>query len=96
MIRTFLLLIGMSISLCAQEAVTDSTVLQTSEQTTQTLLDEPIYHAIHGALLLKASTFGPAQKINLLVGGELAWVLNKKYLLGFGITGLSEKWRPNL
>ncbi|MBN1465725.1 hypothetical protein JXA02_08200 [candidate division KSB1 bacterium] len=53
------------------------------------LLEEPVQHAIYGAAMMKFSPVGPQGVNSLFVGGELYWLLNKKYLLGLGFTGLS-------
>lgn len=88
--RLFLLIfMCFTITLFAQETVEELTDSLTTEPEIHTVLSEPVEHHIHGALVLKSTAFGPAQKLNLLTSGELAWVLNRKYLLGLGFTGLS-------
>jgi len=93
MTRYLLFLLLMSISVFAQVQPDSTSQIdsQSSEPQIQTLLEEPVHHAIHGVARFNFSKFGPAQNVNLLVGGELAWVMNKKYLLGFGVTGLATR-----
>ncbi len=90
MIRILLfLLFTVSSRILFAHAFIDTTDQNSSDPSDPTFLSEPVHHAVHGALLLKSGSFGPAQKVNLLIGGEIAWVLNKKHLLGFSVTGLS-------
>ncbi|MBN1561728.1 hypothetical protein JW998_15860 [candidate division KSB1 bacterium] len=62
---------------------------QSSAAPSSTLLKEPVHHGIYGAAVMKFSPVGPEGVNSLLIGGELYWVLNKKYLLGLGLNGLS-------
>ena len=79
--------------LLAQEAEPDSAHQFESSQIVQsesrTMLEEPIHHGVYGAGLLKFGQVGSHGDNSLLVGGEVAWTMNKKYYLGLGFYGLS-------
>lgn len=85
----FILTSVLPLALLAQNVLTDSTTNEQQTPAVQTLLAEPVQHAIYGTALLKVSQVGAEQKTSLLIGGELCWVLNKKYFLGLGYHGLS-------
>ena len=72
----------------AQEAPNEARDTQKTGQTS-TLLKEPVRHGIYGSAVMKYATVGTDQTNSLLIGGEVCWVLNKKYQLGLGFTGLS-------
>lgn len=75
--------------ICLPAAFAQSEGAHRSSPAPANLLEEPVQHAIYGAAMLKFSPVGPQAVNSLFVGGELYWLLNKKYLVGLGLTGLS-------
>jgi hypothetical protein len=62
---------------------------QSASPPSSNLLKEPVQHGIYGAAVMKFSPVGTEGTNSMLIGGELCWVLNRKYLLGLGLNGLS-------
>lgn len=91
------ILISSSLS-AAQEAAVDSIQQNppmpdaktlSQDYPVENLLDEPVRHRVYGAPVLKFSGIGPTRQNSLVVGGEIGWVMNKTYMLGLGLYGLS-------
>ena len=75
--------------LAAQDKVVESTQQDSTTVESQQLLKEPIQHGIYGAPVLKFSKIGTDNVNGLIIGGEVGWILNKKYVLGLSLNGLS-------
>jgi hypothetical protein len=66
-----------------------NSALQQEEE--KTLLSTPVKQGVYATPVLKFGSFGSENKGSLIVGAQGGWILDRKFVLGLGVYGLSSR-----
>lgn len=62
-----------------------------AQESERTLLTPPVHQGVYAAPTFKFGPFGPRSESSLIAGVQGGWIIDRKYVLGLGVFGLSSR-----